>query len=197
MFIIFDVKVKLHMYCNFEHNLFNTCVSASTMFFVTFDTLIRFLISGANLGGWGGWGGGGGGRWGMVFTLFLVPSITWWTPNCWYHQALSYISEFIWCDPWNIWGVIWQGYNMGNNIPKSVMTQVLGFSWTRMDIRPVDFSYKWRGFHRTPYGLAEPGDSGLWYTQSRGTIYPKTAMTQVLDFVVRLDSILGFFISGG
>ena len=33
------------------------------------------------------------------------------------------------------------------------------------------FLYEWRGFHRTPYGLAEPGDSGLWSTLSRGTIY--------------------------
>ena len=48
---------------------------------------------------------------------------------------------------------------------------------------PVDFSYTWRGFHRTPYGLAEPGDSGLGWTLSRGTIYLKTAMTQVLDFL--------------
>ena len=80
---------KLHIYCNFGHNLFKPCVSASPIFIVRFDTIIRFLISGSNVegsmphlttslgGGWGcavvgdGWGeawvgvgGGGGWRWG-------------------------------------------------------------------------------------------------------------------------------------
>ena len=66
---------------------------------------------------------------------------------------------------------------------KTAMTQVLDFLWDQIVHSPVDFSYKWRRFHRTPYGLAEPGDSGLWQTLSRGTIYLKTAMTQVLDFL--------------
>ena len=45
---------------------------------------------------------------------------------------------------------------------KTAMTQVLDFVWDQIVHSPVDFSYKWRRFHRTPYGLAEPGDSGLW-----------------------------------
>ena len=34
--------------------------------------------------------------------------------------------------------------------------------WHQIVHSAVDFSYKWRGFHRTSYGLAEQGDSGLW-----------------------------------
>ena len=82
MFIMLDDK--LHIYCNVGHNLFKPCVSASPIFIVRFDTIIRFLISGSNVegsmphlktslgGGWGcavvgdgggeAGGGGGGGR---------------------------------------------------------------------------------------------------------------------------------------
>ena len=66
MFIMLDNK--LHIYCNFGHNLFKPCVSANPIFLVRFDTIIRFLISGSNVEGsmqhlttWGtqsGWGMG-------------------------------------------------------------------------------------------------------------------------------------------
>ena len=45
---------------------------------------------------------------------------------------------------------------------KTAMTQVLDFVLRPNCTFACWFSYKWRGFHRTPYGLAEPGDSGLW-----------------------------------
>ena len=66
---------KLHIYCNFGHNLFKPCMSAKPIFLLRFDTIIRFLISGSNVEGsmqhlttWGtqsGWGMGlcGGGWW--------------------------------------------------------------------------------------------------------------------------------------
>ena len=71
MFIMLDNK--LHIYCNFGHNLFKPCVSVNPIFLVRFNTIIRFLISGSNeeesmqhLTTWGtqsGWGMGlcGGG----------------------------------------------------------------------------------------------------------------------------------------
>ena len=97
---MFDVKDKLHINCNFVHNLFKTCVSASPLFLVRFDTIIRFLfISVSNVEG-------------SVQHLTTSRDITW-TPNCWNYQALSYISEFIWCDPGNIWGPIWHSFSFG------------------------------------------------------------------------------------
>ena len=95
MFIMLDDK--LHIYCNFGHNLFKPCVSASPIFIVRFAKIIRFLISGSNVegsmphlttwwtqSGWGmglcgggwwvGWVGGGGGGWGCYGgPLVLVP----------------------------------------------------------------------------------------------------------------------------
>ena len=56
------------------------------------------------------WGGGGGVLCSSSATT--TGDITW-APNCWNYQALSYISEFIWCDPWNIWGPIWHSFSVG------------------------------------------------------------------------------------
>ena len=36
-----------------------------------------------------------------------------WTPNCWNYQDLSYTSEFIWCESWNIWGPICHSFSFG------------------------------------------------------------------------------------
>ena len=51
MFIMFDLKDKLHSYCNFGHNLFKTCVSASLIFLVRFDTIRRFFYFGVKCRG--------------------------------------------------------------------------------------------------------------------------------------------------
>ena len=67
----------------------------------------------------GGECGGGGGVVVVVLGGFLCSSSPTtsrdktWTPNCWNYQAFSYISELIWCDPWNIWGPIWHSFLFG------------------------------------------------------------------------------------
>ena len=45
---------------------------------------------------------------------------------------------------------------------KTAVTQVLTFVLRPNCTFVCWFFYKWRGFHRTPYSLAEPGDSDLW-----------------------------------
>ena len=132
MFIVLDDK--LHMYCNFGHNLFKPCVSASPIFLARFDTIIRFFISGSNVEGsmqhltawrtqsgwwmglsgggwWVGWGGvASGGP--LVFGQYDQEGHNVDAKLLILSSPLVHFGIHI-MRPLNIWGPIWHSFSFG------------------------------------------------------------------------------------